>query len=126
MPSMTPEAEEIMEIERAGCRFVQAGDIDAVIAGCAEDFLQFSPGAALSVGRENFRKELETVINTEGYGLSWEPTFARVSESQDMAYVYGTLIVITPDGEQPGKYVAIYEKRDGPWHAVIDIPNSDV
>ena len=126
MPSMTPEAEEIMEIERAGSRFVQAGDIDSVIAGCAEDFLQFSPGAPLAVGRENLRNELETVVNTEGYEFSWEPTFARVSESQDMAYVYGTLLITTPDGEQPGKYVAIYEKRDGQWQAVIDIPNSDV
>ena len=126
MSSTVPDPNEIMDIERQGCRSLQAGDVDAVIAGCVEDFLQFPQGAALQVGREHFRAGLEQIVATEGYGLSWEPTRAVVSASNDLAYVYGTLKITTPEhGDQAGKYVAVYVKVDGAWKAEADIFNTD-
>ena len=85
------------------------------------------PGKALVVGKERMLAEFQKVVETDGHELSWEPTKAVVSESNDMAYAYGTLTMKLPgQAPVPGKYVVVWVKEDGEWRLAIDIPNLDV
>ncbi len=79
-------------------------------------------------GKENIRELFSFIAETEGYELSWEPSEAFVSESNDMAYVYGTTRVKEPSDEaaQPGKYLIVFVRRDGEWRIAIDMANSNV
>ncbi len=127
MPSDTPNPNEIMELERETCRQTRSGSLRWITDMCMENVLQFSPGKPLVVGKEGMRAEFQKVLDTDGYELSWEPTEAVVSESNDMAYAYGTLTMKAPGGEPvPGKYVVVWVKENGEWRLAIDIPNLDV
>lgn len=127
MPSDTPNPNEIMEIERETCRQTKSGDLSWITDRCLENVLQFSPGMPLVVGKENMLSEFQKVVDTDGHELAWEPTAAFVSESNDMAYAYGTLTMTLPGAEPlPGKYVVVWVKQNGEWRLAIDIPNLDV
>ncbi|MGR8919313.1 MAG: YybH family protein [Gammaproteobacteria bacterium] len=126
MPSVAPDPNEIMELERRTCHQTNAGDLSWVTELCKEDVLQFSPGQPLSEGKEKFLAAFQEVVDTEGYDMAWEPTKAVVSASNDMAYAYGTLTMKLPGGEPvAGKYVVVWVKEDGEWRLAIDIPNLD-
>ncbi len=78
-------------------------------------------------GKENIRELFTHIATTDGFELSWEPTAAAVSESNDMAYVYGTTSVKEPSDEstQPGKYLIVFVKREGKWRIAIDMSNAN-
>ena len=126
MASATPDPEEIMEIERMTCRLTQAGDLSWISDLCKDDVLQFSPGQPLTAGKENMLAAFQEVVDTDDYEMSWKPTKAVVSASNDMAYAYGTLELKLP-GSEPvaGKYVVVWVKENGEWRLAIDIPNLD-
>ena len=122
----TSPADEIMEIERRTCRLTQAGDLSWITDMCKDDVLQFSPGQPLIVGKEKMKAAFQAVVDTDDNEMSWQPTRAVVSESNDMAYAYGTLTLKLPGAEPvAGKYVVIWVKQDGEWRLAIDIPNLD-
>ena len=127
MSAIAPDPNEIMEIERQNNKYMQAGDIDSLLEWFADDALQASPGAEMISGKENIRELFAHIAKTDGYELSWEPTAAFVSESNDMAYVYGTTRVKEPSDEvaQPGKYLIVFVKRDGEWRVAIDMANAN-
>ncbi len=127
MSGNTPKANEIMEMERQTNKHMQAGEIDSLMDYFADDALQASPGAQMISGKENIRKLFAGIAETGGYGMSWEPTAAVVSESNDMAYVYGSTSVKEPadDVAQPGKYLVVYVKRGGKWKIAIDMANAN-
>ena len=127
MSGNTSEAEIIMQMERDNCTRLQSGDVDALIATFADDALQMSPGAENVTGKANIHEQFQIVATTTGYELSWEPVYASVSASGDMAWVHGTASVKTPEGDaaQPSKYLVVYEKRDGEWLVVADMLNAN-
>ena len=127
MSSKKPDPNEILELERKACEQLQAGNANWLIERCKEDVLQFSPGSELTKGKENVGKEFQKVVDTDGYELTWEPIKANVSESNDMAYAYGSLKMKLPGGDpMPGKYVVIWVKENGEWKLQIDISNLDI
>ena len=77
-------------------------------------------------GKENMLAAFQEVVDTDDYEMSWKPTKAVVSASNDMAYAYGTLELKLP-GSEPvaGKYVVVWVKENGEWRLAIDIPNLD-
>ena len=127
MSSESPDPNEIMALERETCKQTRSGSIQWVDDYCKDDVLQFSPGQPLIVGKERMRAAFQEVLDTEGLELSWEPTAAHVSASNDMAYCYGTLTMKAPGAEpKPGKYVVVWVKENGEWRLAIDIPNLNV
>ncbi len=127
MSANTPNPNEIMDMERQTNGHMQGGEIDSLMDYFADDALQASPGAEIISGKENIRKLFAGIAETDGYDMSWEPTEAVVSESNDMAYVYGSTSVKAPtdDVAQPGKYLVVYVKRDGKWRIAIDMANAN-
>lgn len=126
MASTNPNPNEIMELEREWCRRVQSGDVDWVVDHFAENGLQFPPGSGVVSGKENLREAWKALAQTEGFELSWAPTEAHVSASNDMAYVHGAAKIKTPDGAvQAAKYVIVWVKEGGEWKIAADIFNTN-
>lgn len=126
MNNQTTCANEILNFERDSYQQFQAGNFDKVIGYLAEDILLFNPGADIIVGREHEMTGLEEASKTEGLELSWEPTDVSVSESEDMAWVYGVIRIKTPDDmEHTEKYVTIWEKKGDLWQIVLQMRNAN-
>jgi ketosteroid isomerase-like protein len=120
------EVNKVMELERETCRRFQAGDIDWVADQFAEDVLLFNPGSEILVGKAHERAALLAASRMEGLEMSWEPTAAHVSASEDLAYVYGTIRMKMPQAtEQFEKYVTIWKKVDGQWKLALQIRNAN-
>lgn len=119
-------AQELLELERESCRRFQAGDIDWAMDLFAEDILLLNPGMDILAGKEHERAALEGASQVEGLEMSWEPTAAHVSASDDMGYVYGIIRIKMPgEKEQFEKYVTIYKAIDGKWKLALQIRNSN-
>lgn len=57
--------------------------------------------------------------------LTWEPTFADVSNSGDLGYAYG-LYELSDDSNaivERGNYLRIWKKENGNWRVVLDVAN---
>ena len=77
------------------------------------------------VGTKALRTAWEAVANTQGLEVSWEPTAAHVSASNDMAYDFGTVTIKTPEGRtQIGKYVVVWVRQDGAWKIAVALVRS--
>jgi ketosteroid isomerase-like protein len=78
-------------------------------------------------GRENI-VEMFSKPDT-GFVLTWEPSFAMVSESGDLGYTYGIYKTesLSPQGDltiSHGTYVTIWRKdEEGQWKFVLDTGN---
>jgi ketosteroid isomerase-like protein len=126
MASNTPDPNELIQLEREWCRKVKAGDVDWIIDRFASNGLQFPPGSDVVSGKEKLREAWKALAQTEGLELSWNPTEAHVSASNDMAYVHGAAQIRTPDGNsQAAKYVVVWVKENDEWKIAIDIFNTN-
>jgi ketosteroid isomerase-like protein len=59
--------------------------------------------------------------------LTWEPMFAKMAESGDIGYTYGTYKITNRSTDSVtgvGKYATIWQKnKDGKWKAILDTGN---
>lgn len=77
------------------------------------------------VGKENISKYLHSKEDS-GYELRWEPLFADVSESKDLAYTYGIWTFTPTNGENisQGTYCTIWKcDSKGDWKWILDSGN---
>ncbi len=124
MSEPTGSAETIMALEREWSDRFQAKDVDWIAELHWDDARQLPFGAPAVVGAEAIRAAWQTMADTEGLMLSWEPAFADVSG--DLAYDVGKGVFTTPDGiTRPAKYVVVWERREGQWKVLVDIFNLD-
>ena len=116
------EANEIMGLEREWSRRFQAKDIDWIMTLFTDDTRQFPPGAEPVVGLKALREAWEALAHTKGQQIIWEPTEARVSASNDLAYDFGTAVIFTPSGQRnSGKYLVVWTRQDGAWKVAVDM-----
>jgi ketosteroid isomerase-like protein len=117
---------EILELERKSCQELQNGNLENLINYFADDVMLFNPGSEILIGKEYEMSALQEVSKIDNFKMSWEPTAAKVSSSEDMAYVYGVINITTPDGINiTEKYVTIWEKRDNEWKLSLQIRNAN-
>ena len=63
-------------------------------------------------------------MNDTGVTLTWEPGFASVAGSGDLAYTYGIYTFAAKDTTTRGTYVTIWKKdAAGNWKFVLDTGN---
>lgn len=117
---------ELMELERECLRRFQARDYRVFDDLLMEDALVCPPGAEAIVGRDQQRAMFKAFLEMEGTELSWEPIEVRVSPSDEMGYVYGSVRWKLPNAdEQQGKYISIWVKHDGAWKNAVEIRNAN-
>lgn len=78
------------------------------------------------MGRESIR-ELLMSQNDSTFTLTWEPAFAKMADSGDLGYTYGTYKLIekaTDSVSGEGTYATIWQKQEnGEWKAILDTGN---
>lgn len=120
---------EIMNLEAAFSDAMNSRDVDALMAYYADDAQSMSPNEPTLVGAEAIRAstaEAWSGEGGEGYTSSGKTT--DVWAAGDIAVETGTYSVNNAEGEEVhrGKYMALYEKRDGKYVCIRDIWNSSM
>jgi uncharacterized protein (TIGR02246 family) len=106
-----------------------AQDADKLASMYWEDAVLQPPGAPAVAGRDAIRAFLATdSANTRGAGFTMNiPEAGDVDVSGDLAYEAGHFTVTDAGGAvvDQGKYLGVFQKRDGQWLYVHDTWNSD-
>lgn len=70
---------------------------------------------------------LQAIKNfTETQGFSFDHSGGHVASSNDMAFTYGTVTIITGNGKEnisPACYMRVWKVEDGEWSIVLDVIN---
>ena len=107
-----------------------AGDADALAAMYWDNAVLQPPGAPAASGRAAIRAFLAAdTATTRGAGLTMNiPEAGAVDVSGDLAYEAGTYTVTDASGAtvDAGKYIGVFQKRDGKWLYIRDTWNSDL
>lgn len=127
----TAEAAEarIRELDRQWVAAVAAKDTAAVVNFYADDARFMAPNAPASEGAAAIRSAWAGMLGLPNVSLTFEPTSVHVSSDGTMAYDIGTyqMAFDGPSGrvEDSGKYLVVWERRDGEWKAVADMINTN-
>ena len=126
-PDMAAIKAEIQALETAWSAADNAGDVPALLAFYSDDAVSMGSGTPMAVGKAAIQKEMEA-------GMASRP--AGTTVSYDVLDVYGDENTVTEVGKMTrkdasgkvvssGKYMAIWEKRNGKYICVRDISNND-
>lgn len=125
----TADEAEIAKSAPAFAAAYNAGDADALAAMYWEDATLQPPGAPSATGRDAIRAFfVADTANSKAAGVTFHiPQAGAIDVSADLAYEAGTYSVTDASGAtvDTGKYIGVFQKRDGRWLYVRDTWNSD-
>lgn len=118
---------EIAAMEAAFAVAENAKDADGVVAYYADDAQSLTYNAPTDVGKEAIKASVMKGFeeDTMGYTISFEVT--GVWAAGNYATETGTSTTVDKDGNvvRKGKYMTLFEKRDGKYIAIRDCYNRD-
>ena len=117
---------EITALEKAYSDASTANDAEALLAYYADDAKSLAPNEVSRVGMSEIRAAtLKEMAQDQGNVSVME--VQNVWAAGEIAVEVGTYTVTSADGEEVsvGKYMSLFEKRDGKYVCVRDIWNSD-
>ncbi len=124
----TTDKQAMMQTDRDFSTYSEnEGMIEAFDRFMTDDARMLQAGSDEIVGREACIKSLG---ESTGKSLTWEPTFAEISETGDLGYTIGEWKMVVVDStneskEYFGNYVTIWKKQqDGEWKFVFDTGTS--
>jgi len=104
-------------------------DAAGVSALYTSDGAMMAPGAPIAQGQPALETAWGGLMQTPGFGLTFEADQIIVASGGDMALDRGTyeFSFDGPDGaaKDIGKYVVVWRNVDGTWKVAADIFNSD-
>jgi uncharacterized protein (TIGR02246 family) len=126
-PDMAAIKAEIQAIETAFAEADNARDVNAILAFYSDDAVTMGSGEPMSVGKAAIQTSIEK-------GFAESPTGGTVT--YEVLEVFGDDNIVTEVGKSTrtdasgkvtstGKYMAIWEKRNGKFVCIRDIGNSD-
>jgi uncharacterized protein (TIGR02246 family) len=123
------DQEAVKAVNVAGFKAYNAHDVDAISALYADDAVVSAPGAPAARGaaaiKEAFAKDIAGATKA---GISNNVgTSEEVGVSGDLAWESNTFTATDKSGKtlDRGKYVTVFERRNGKWVIIRDIWNSD-
>jgi uncharacterized protein (TIGR02246 family) len=127
----TPAAdkETIKGINPVWFKSYNAGDVNSIVALYSEDAVLNPPGAPPARGKSAIQEYLtkDVAASSEaGITLNGNPS-TELDVSGNLGWEWGTFTVKDKSGANidQGKYLSVYEKKDGKWLIIRDIWNSD-
>ncbi len=108
---------------------VRARDAACLVdAFYAEDARVMPPNQPVVQGKAAIQELWKGILMSGVLSLTLDTTHIEVSG--DLAYGVGTYVMTQerqggPPGEQHGKYVVVYRRRQGDWKAVVDMFSSN-
>lgn len=127
-PDMAVVKAEIQALETAWSAADNARDAQAVVAFYADDAVSMANNAPRLVGKEAILKDVETALAKRVKGSTIAFETLEVFGDGDMVTEVGRAIGKDASGKQTyaGKYMALWEKRNGKYLTIRDINNDDV
>ena len=128
-PASAADKEAVHAVIVSWFKAYNARDADAISALYADDAVLSAPGAPSARGaaaiKEAFRKDMAAatkagIANNAG-------TSDEIGVSGDLAWEWNTYSAADKSGKvvEKGKYVTVFERRNGKWLIIRDIWNSD-
>jgi uncharacterized protein (TIGR02246 family) len=132
--TMAPKADpakikaDIQAMETAWSNADNARDVNALAAFYADDAVSFANNRPMLVGNAAIRKDIETSLakRPKGSTLSYEVMDAFGCDDYATEVGKTTRKDSTGKTVYTGKYMALWEKRNGKWICIRDIGNDDV
>ena len=126
-PDMATVKADIQALENAWAAADNARNAGAVTAFYADDAISMSNNRPMSVGKAAIRKDYETALAKRPKGSTVSFAITDVYGSEDMVTEVGKATTSDAAGKvtATGKYMAIWEKRDGKYVCIRDISNED-
>lgn len=126
----TADLNAIQEINKAWGENYNKGDADAMANLYADDALLLPPGAPTASGRDAIREFLKgDTAASQAAGVTFHVASDAdaVHISGDMAWQNGTYTVTDASGAtvDAGKYLSVFQKKEGKWQLYRDTWNSD-
>lgn len=119
---------EIQALETAWAQADNARDANAVAAFYADDAVSMSNNRPMIVGRAAIQKDIEEGFVKKAKGATVSYDIMDVFGGDNTATETGKIVVKDSTGKvtYTGKYMAVWEKRDGKYICIRDISNDDV
>ena len=117
---------ELQGLEDAYAKASNERNVDGILGYYADDAQRLPDGEPTIKGKDAIRQHAlkEIAADTSGAKVRFE--VVDVFAEGNLAVEVGRYIGTAPDGsEDRGKYMAIFEKRDGKYVCIRDIWNSD-
>lgn len=118
---------EIQELETAWSVADNARDVNTMATFYADDAISLSSGKPMLVGNAAIKKDMEEGIAKRPKGVTLSYDVMDVFGSDNYATEVGKTTRKDSTGKiiSTGKYMALWEKRDGKWICIRDISNED-
>lgn len=127
-PDMSKIKEEIQASEAAWAAAANAGDVDAELAFYADDAVSIEPyQPGMLVGKAAIRKRIEAENAEKKNGQTSSFETLEVFGDGNMVTEIGRMVAKDANGKvlYSGKYMAVWEKRNGRYVTVRDIYSPD-
>ena len=126
-PDMAKIKREIQAIEKAWAAADNARDANALAAFYANDAISMSENSPMVVGKAAILKEMQTSFASRPAGHTVSYEVLDVFGDENIVTEVGKSTRMDASGKvvYTGKYMAVWEKRDGKWLCLSDIGNSD-
>jgi uncharacterized protein (TIGR02246 family) len=118
---------EIQEMETAWADADNAGDVNALAAFYADDAVSLAADQPMIVGNEAIKKDLEAAMAKKPKGQKVSYEVIDVFGSDKYVTEVGKTTRTDSEGKvtSTGKYMAVWEKRNGKWICIRDMGNND-
>jgi uncharacterized protein (TIGR02246 family) len=126
-PDLTKIRTEIQAMENAYAAGLNAGDADAVIAYYADDAVSMVNNAPVAAGRDNLLKMVQQEIANDTIKGSVSFELVEIFAAGDLVVEIGKSVTKNSEGTviKTGKYMSLFEKRNGKYICIRDIYNDD-
>lgn len=128
-PASAADKEAVRAVNVSWFKAYNAHDVDAISALYADDAVLSAPGAPSARGaaaiQQAFQKDIAAATKA---GVSNNAgTNEELGVSGDLAWEWNTYSATDKSGKvvEKGKYVTVFERRNGKWVIIRDIWNSD-
>lgn len=135
-PAAAPEAAkvdldaaraEIQALEDTYAKASNEKNVDGVLAYYADDAQRLPDDAPIVKGKDALRKQITEELGADTTGATVKFQVLDIFADGNLLVEVGASVVTAKDGKERsrGKYMAVYEKRDGKYVCIRDIWNED-
>ena len=127
-PDMVAVKTEIQTLESAWAKADDARDLNGILAFYSDDAKSLPNNEAILMGKPAIQKNYETHLAKRDKGSTVAYDVIEVYGNENTVTEIGTTTRKDATGKvvSTGKYMAVWEKRDGKYLCVSDISNDDV
>ena len=117
---------ELQGMEDAYAKAQNAKDADAVVVYYADDANSLPPNKPTLVGKAAILADTKAGMAEDDDGATSKFEVVDVFADGNLAVEVGRSITKNPDGSKSyGKYISVFENRDGKWICIRDIYSED-